>query len=669
MKFKQRWSNSAGLDFSTSSKAVFDITASATFEKHSSNGLLIDVGKWNSTSQLNFNVPWSADASLEFAIDAGSLPPVTIDVIASANLRLQSVAIVAPVIFIGASATAKSLVSVCAVGSIAPIEAVAVTDAHTSLCDIGFDINVDRGLKKATQSANSDHAKTQKAISSKFSDSPKLGRSLIAKMRDGKELQNSVITLQSSMAKKLANNIAFVRYGDYLTRSVDSVNYRVNDADRATNNLHADGQYLAQSVKSIYVYPPRSDCAKSAKWQYTDALNHKVTTDFSNGVAHKNNMVSYFEDATVPTDNRPIIIPPIVTPKPVYSDLNFLKLWDNTGELDFLFIELDALIIMNTVIMYHTSKGGVKTYINPVSWSIVSDLDSYSWSLNCSLYDENILSLLATDDVFTLSVNGIEWNFNAFKYKRLSDGQFSGYNVTFVSQVQKLGYPIAQPMNISLDAPKGALQLVEEVLGDVPLINKGINEWTLQAGTVDFMQAEPKAIVSEILKATGAVMLPSVTGDKIIIQPRYKVASWLMNELTDAECDVLIDGNYMITDSGEIRNGTEFNAVTINGEKSGTVTKVVLDGTAGDVEATDYTTQIHQDHNVGLEYAKKVFSENGTIELAEISVGLDDNLLQSGSIVRIKHANGDRTGISLGVTVKGDRVENIIQTATIEFRL
>lgn len=183
------------------------------------------------------------------------------------------------------------------------------------------------------------------------------------------------------------------------------------------------------------------------------------------------------------------------------------------------------------------------------------------------------------------------------------------------------------------------------------------------------MQAEPKAIISEILKASGAVMLPSVSGEAIMIQHRYKVASWLMDELTDEQCDVLIDGNYMVTDSGEIHNGVEYNAVTISGEKSGVVTKIVRDGTGGETEATDYTTQFHQDHNVGLEYAKKVFSESGTIELAEISVGLDANLLQSGSIVRIKHENGDRTGVSLGVTVKGDRVENVLQTATIEFRL
>lgn len=639
---------------------------------------------------INFTRPWNANGVLDFSGEESSAPKYPLK-IAGVSPAIKSVGLLSQtytftiagmsttskaeqtfvtVIQLGISATAQQVTSQHHIEQIHNFGVAALSGRVISDGELDNDINVDRGLKQETIAVSSGSAKTSVETSSKFYDSPKLANELTAKILMGEPLQNSVITLQSNLPKTFKTHIAPLRYGERVSNTIKSINRRLNSITQRNTAPHYDGRYLSHDVSNRYIYPSRSDCERSAKWQLAEALDHQVATDFDNGIASRFDLVSYFEDAINPTNDRPIIVdPPIEPPTPMTDVLNFRDLWNPHGELDFLRIELDALIIMNTVVMYHTSKLGVKTYINPVSWSISNDLDSYAWSLNCSLYDENILSLISTDDVFTLSVNGIEWSFNAFKYKRLSDGQFSGYSVTFVSETQKLGYPIAQPINVSLDTPRGALQLVEETLGSVPLINKGVTEWTLQADTVEFMQAEPKAIISEILKATGAVMLPSVGGDTIIIQPRYKVASWLMDELTDLECDVLLDGNYMITDSGEIRNGTEYNAVTISGEKSGVVTKVVLNGTGGDIEAVDYTTQIHQDHNVGLEYAKKIFSENGTIELAEISVGLDDNLLQSGSIVRIKHANGDRTGVSLGVTVKGDRVENVIQTATIEFRL
>ena len=640
---------------------------------------------------MNFTRPWNANGVLDFSSDESTVPKyplkiagVSPKVISSGLLAQtysftivgvsqQSIAeqVFETIIQLGVSAVAQQATSQHHFEQIHQFGIASLSNSTVSTGDVYNDINVDRGLKSEKLTTSNKPIKLYQDSLAKFNDSPSLQNQHVHPLKNPDYIPSSIIAYQSELPD-LDMSLGAVNYdGDSLNHEVVSVNKRLGDADIEINCSILNGAYIGNNAESLYMYPPRADNYLSSKWLQADVMHQQVGGSFSRqGTEIKNTWYSYFEDAINPTGARPIIPdPPIEPPKPIISTLNFIDLWNGKGELDFLRIELDALIIMNTVIMYHTSKLGERTYINPVSWSVSNDLDSYAWSLNCSLYDDGILDLITTDDTFTLEVNDIKWNFNAFKYKRLQDGQFSGYSVTFVSKTQQLGYPSAQPMNVSLDAPKGAVQLVDEILGDIPLVNKGVDEWTLQAGTVEMMQAEPKAIISEILKASGAVMLPSVSGESILIQPRYKVASWLMDELSDAECDVLLDGNYMITDSGEIRNGTEFNAVTISGEKSGVVTKIVREGTGGDTEATDYTTQFHQDHNVGIEYAKKVFSENGTIELAEISVGLDDNLLQSGSIVRIKHASGDRTGVSLGVSVKGDRVENVLQTATIEFRL
>ena len=639
------WSNNCNLsfDFIWSNNADFDFVR---------RNPVPPSNIWDNSANLKLVVEWSNNADLVFSpvLDPVEPPVSIVEAVGKCSLHDPLVSSRQVVIH----------------------EAIAFCDlvAPLSPANSEIDINVYRGISLITESKNSNGTNVDCANESLFSDSPKQHNSKVVSIFDGAYLTDSIVAPQLSFDRAHNENVVTIFDCDYISNSVEHKQIGLIDANLGVYSLFADGDLASRDIASLYKYPPRADCKKSALWLDAEKNHREWLSKFLSGLPIKLEWFSYYEDAIDPTGTRPVdpIEPPLPIPERL-ADLDIKVLWSNLADLEFVRIELDALIIMNTVIMYHTSKLGERTYINPVSWAVSNDLDSFAWTLNCSLYDNGILDLIATDDTFTLEVNDVKWNFNAFKYKRLQDGQFSGYSVTFVSQTQQLGYPLAQPVNVSLDAPKGAIQLIDETLGDIPLINKGVNEWTLQADTIEMMQAEPKAIISEILKASGAVMLPSVSGESIMIQPRYKVASWLMNELTDEECDVLLDGNYMVTDSGEIRNGVEYNAVTISGEKSGVVTKIVRDGTGGETEATDYTTQFHQDHNVGLEYAKKVFSESGTIELAEISVGLDENLLQSGSIVRIKHASGDRTGVSLGVSVKGDRVENVLQTATIEFRI
>lgn len=679
--FTQTWTPTAVIDLADEEDSSLEI---ASFSMSATSEAV------EQATGINFTRPWNATGSLDFASDDSAVPTLSLNIdavspqtlstgwlsqtytftITGVSEKPTSNQTFQTVIEFGVTANATQATSLHHVEQVHQFGIMAIANQVECTGEVVNDINVDRGLKLEIESGSSlPTVDLQVGFDSLFADTPKLNVETIHPVFDGAVLTNNLISILRSMQN--VNDALVSKFSDgfYVQNELIGYNKRFDDVNKSLWALYNDGAEVQSDITSLYNYPPKSDVSLVSYWDYATRADLEVKDDFNYATPLNKEWVSYYEDAIDPVGNRPIIIePPIVIPV-VQKVLNFVDLWNGKGELDFLRIELDAQIIMNTVIMYHTSSGGQKTYINPVSWTIANDLDSYAWSLNCSLYDDNILAMIASEDIFTINVNGSEWNFSAFKYKRLQDGQFSGYSVTFVSETQKLGLPLSDLLDVSLDSPKGALQLVEETLGDIELINKGVTEWTLQADTVEFMQQEPKAIISEILKASGAVMLPTVTGDKIMIQPRYKVASWLMSELDDIECDVLLDGNYMITDSGEIVNGTEYNAVTISGEKSGVVTKIVRDGTAGEEEATGYTTQIHQDHNVGLEYAKKIFSENGTIELAEISCGLDSNLLQSGSIVRIKHATGDRTGVSLGVAVKGDTVANVIQTATIEFRL
>lgn len=633
---------------------------------------MADSKSWNTDGDLNFVTEWQENAQLDFIVGDAVIVPPEIDIAgASYIFPPLSSCTIDYITNVDCSSTIEQPISSGKLDLIIEIQSACTIAAPTSDCTVINDINVDRSMKAEYVSSYDYADSLHNDLNTIYSDSPKLFNDKTVPIREGYKAQLSVTTLQGDLPQCFDNVEFLLLYGGKVQGAVSSVNIEMGKVRPECEFTVYDGDNLIpEQIQDSYFYPPRSDCAKSTYWMELDNAQLHVQADFEDGLPIKKSWANCFEDAITPTLLRPYepVEPDEPDIEPLKPSLDFLRLWDRTGELDFLYIELDAVIIMNNITMYHTSDEGVKTYLNPTTWSITSDLDSYAWTLTCSLYDEGVLALITSDDLFTLEVNGIAWSFNAFKYKRVQAQQYTGYSVTFVSATQKLGSPYCELKNVSLDNPIGAIQLAESVLGDFPLINNGVTEWTLQADTVEYMDAEPKAIVSAIMAAAGAVMLPSTDGNSIKIQPRYKVAAWELAGITDDECDVLIDGNYMISDSGEITNGTEYNAVTISGE-SGVMTKVIRSGTDGATEATEFSTPLHQDHSTAIDYATKIFSESGTLELATISVGLDDNLLESGAIVRIKSNDGDRTGISLGCTVSGDSVDHVFQTATIEFRL
>ena len=139
----------------------------------------------------------------------------------------------------------------------------------------------------------------------------------------------------------------------------------------------------AKPTLSGYKYPPRGDCDVANAWALADQLGAPINTDFNDGVPAQFHWQSGFEDATAAKGTRPIapVIPDIVPP-PLTQELDFLALWDNSGELDFLRIELDALIVMNEIDIYHVASDGTKTAVHPVNASLEFDIDSFVWSFN-----------------------------------------------------------------------------------------------------------------------------------------------------------------------------------------------------------------------------------------------------------------------------------------------
>ncbi len=282
-------------------------------------------------------------------------------------------------------------------------------------------------------------------ISNQFADSPKRDCTQTAIFMDAPQLQQSLAALQSDLPHHAAENTATLVNGTNLQAAVTHNRNRLADAKISLAPRYQDA--LTQPAKptlSGYNYPPRGDCAVANAWALADQLGAPINTDFNDGVPARFHWQSGFEDATAAKGTRPIapVIPDIV-PSPVAPELDFLALWDNSGELDFLRIELDALIVMNEIDIYHVASDGTKTAVHPVNASLDFDIDSFVWSFNGQLLGKDNLTRLTHRASFEININGHQLLFTLREFTRTGSFANDVYSFTCVTNSQWLGQPYA----------------------------------------------------------------------------------------------------------------------------------------------------------------------------------------------------------------------------------
>ena len=106
------------------------------------------------------------------------------------------------------------------------------------------------------------------------------------------------------------------------------------------------------------------------------------------------------------------------------------------------------------------------------------------------------------------------------------------YSFTAQSRSMLLDGEQSDKLTVTLPTAMGAWQLVEQVLQPLGFsiertaVAEWVQtpEWTLAAQSASWVSVTPMAIISSIAKACGAVVMPHMTDDKLIIAPRYRVS-------------------------------------------------------------------------------------------------------------------------------------------------
>ena len=506
---------------------------------------------------------------------------------------------------------------------------------------------------------------------------PKVHEASNATLSKGDYVSNKICGVLGFGEKEHNCNEASLFDGEEVNNNVIHFNSLLIDGQHKSEHSIFDGEETASDkILSLYSYPPRSDCAKASKWQLAEEIKRQWCDDFDLGVPTRNGWCDLFENAEKASGIRPPIKPPVIIPPIERLDpsLNIKVLWSNLADLEFVRIELEALIIMNEITMKHTAGDGTVTELDPVGLSIASNRDSFAWSVTVELYGDLIPQMISGNGDFTINVNGNEWVVKSFKYDRKAD---NGFSCMMVSETQKLGSPSAKKIDVVIDAPISALAMVTNLAqaSGINVIDNSFIDWVVHEDTAQFIEQEPKNIIAEVVKAVGASMTPTLDGKSLILQPRYKVSFDKLVDLADEDCDVLLNPDFVVQSSGENINADQFNNVLIQGTVrnpadtgGGVVTRCIVDGSGGTNEANGITSPLQQDHNANAELARNIFSESGGKNVSTLLSGIDGNLAKSGDIIRVTGAT-PKTGICLGNTISIHEDTMPLQSISIEFPL
>ncbi|MBQ4838850.1 hypothetical protein [Pseudoalteromonas luteoviolacea] len=516
-----------------------------------------------------------------------------------------------------------------------------------------YDLNVERNIEHHINTNHSKAVKVGNHVMFKTPKSVRLSASFGASYSDGFSVSQSVNQRFDSLDKVTNQITQTLPHGQVVTHS-HSENY-TNLAQLVVSH---DTGFNQGSTDTTTV---------SAMWENLTRINHALKTTveqsayqtafrtsyFGAGEALEVSLITTIEQAGIPVfGQRPL--PPVEPPAPPKppKQLDFKVLRLKGAHLEFVRIELDAVIIMNQINVYSTNNN-TRTPIHPTSANLQLDIESYTWSLSGTLLGKDAKQYLTPGSEIEITANGHTWLFLVTSYDRSISGVADvTYSFQAASRVRYLAEPYARKSTGVVDSVISPWQIVEQKLQPLgfTLDRSTVPDWTLSANSYSYDSKTPLSLLVEVANACGAIVQPDKSQDKLTAKPRYRVPPWEWSTLSDAQCDHVIDESAVISESSDDQSTPQINCVTVMSDTAAVTTELVKAGTAGNLRANDVISPLQQDHSVNAQLGRSVIANSGGQSVIEITTPLDANgLIEPGDIVRYAGQTG--LCISTGITI------------------
>lgn len=304
--------------------------------------------------------------------------------------------------------------------------------------------------------------------------------------------------------------------------------------------------------------------------------------------------------------------------------------------------------------------GGVA--VDLVRFDIKTDIQSYCWSgsieLAPSQYDkvaDKLAMPRGREPLVTVTVNGFVFAFLAEDLSRRRQFISHSYTVSGRSVTAQLGADYAHAQGGTLEQDLYASQLIQQQLADLP-VKLGeflVKDWLIAAGVYNLTNKTPIAVIADVAKACGGVVVSHASAAKLSVIPRWKKPAW---ELATATPDVVLNLNVVKSISDQKQVNPRYNTVTLIGGT--TAAEVYRERQGRELIAPIDSNPLYGDRDGVVAKGIEILSNSGTHGMYSVQMRwaakYNIALAELGQIWRVNDADGAWHGVVTSVAVKVD---------------
>lgn len=387
----------------------------------------------------------------------------------------------------------------------------------------------------------------------------------------------------------IANDIS-TRYGDYVlinnhfnTAYQNFVNIRQKSVVKVSDVVHLTNGVAVKSAKRLSfeksLYQPLQDIKPLANG--VASVEHGV-------LIGKGQEIRLQKSVSVPCRHYPIPEPP---PKPAERKCDLpppssqlpLRFNRKRGALPSSALPLaltcwneDSPILipnLGSYLVHHTvtaSVGGVN--IDPIDFSIATDMSSFCWQGRVNLTAKQFAKIKTKLDVergnepmLIVNIDGLVFGFICEEISRNRTFNNYRYQISGRSVTARLGEDYAHSQGGTVNEELYSSQIVRQQLADtgITLDKFDVTDWLIPSGSYSLADKTPIAVIADIAKACGGVVVSDPIKPTLSILPKYKVPAW---DLATATASLIVPADVIVSINDKKRTNPRYNTVTLIGQ-------------------------------------------------------------------------------------------------------
>ena len=280
-----------------------------------------------------------------------------------------------------------------------------------------------------------------------------------------------------------------------------------------------------------------------------------------------------------------------------------------------------------------------RTPIDVSRVSISSSVDAWGHSFDLELANPAHAALLmptaAGPRHIEVALNGYVWTALVESQARRREWGSTGVTLSGRSRTALLAAPYAPARVKATTEERSMAQLVaEELLDTGYAASYDTTDWVVPAGAWFYDGFTALDAISALADASGAVVQSDPATKSVRVRARYPASPWLWR---DSAPDHVLQEDYVVTESVQMRSAPLYDAVVVTGELAGkgVTAKVRKSGEAGQLFAPQASSPLISTAGAASERGRNILSDRGEQALIELALPLFPQPLRAGEVGRI----------------------------------